>query len=405
MPIDDVLNAFCEHGRVERQTRLDGALAGLTFAVKDFFDVSGVPTGAGSPEWLATHAAPTVSAPVVDRLLAAGARLVGKTHTDEMAWSLNGENAHYGTPINPSAPGRIPGGSSSGSAAATAGSLVDFAIGSDTGGSVRLPASYCGIFGMRPTHGRIPISGAVPLAPSYDTVGWFARDPKIMAMVGKVLFGAARPTHSPKHLLIARDLFAAAGSDVRRALQPSIDRLVAAVGSVDEIDVAGPDLGAWRNAFRLIQSSEAWTAHGEWIERVKPNLGPGIRERFAAAATLDASEVAEAAALRKKIRARMMALVPAGTVLVLPTAPGIAPLLNTSGDALDAFRSRALELLCPAGHAGMPQISMPVGKLSGCPVGLSVAGASHSDEDLLHFAVLSWPVQSLFRSDGIGTGL
>jgi amidase len=405
MPIDDVLNAFCEHGRVERQTRLDGALAGLTFAVKDFFDVSGVPTGAGSPEWLATHAAPTVSAPVVDRLLAAGARLVGKTHTDEMAWSLNGENAHYGTPINPSAPGRIPGGSSSGSAAATAGSLVDFAIGSDTGGSVRLPASYCGIFGMRPTHGRIPISGAVPLAPSYDTVGWFARDPKIMAMVGKVLFGAARPTHSPKHLLIARDLFAAAGSDVRGALQPSIDRLVAAVGSVDEIDVAGPDLGAWRNAFRLIQSSEAWTAHGEWIERVKPDFGPGIRERFAAAATLDASEVAEAAALRKKIRARMMALVPAGTVLVLPTAPGIAPLLNTSGDALDAFRSRALELLCPAGHAGMPQISMPVGKLSGCPVGLSVAGASHSDEDLLHFAVLSWPVQSLFRSDGIGTGL
>jgi amidase len=392
MPIDDVLNAFCEHGRVERQTRLDGALSGLTFAVKDFFDVSGVPTGAGSPEWLATHAAPTVSAPVVDRLLAAGARLVGKTHTDEMAWSLNGENAHYGTPINPSAPGRIPGGSSSGSAAATAGSLVDFAIGSDTGGSVRLPASYCGIFGMRPTHGRIPISGAVPLAPSYDTVGWFARDPKIMAMVGKVLFGAARPTHSPKHLLIARDLFAAAGSDVRGALQPSIDRLVAAVGSSDEIDVAGPDLGAWRNAFRLIQSSEAWTAHGEWIERVKPDFGPGIRERFAAAATLDASEVAEAAALRKKIRARMMALVPVGTVLVLPTAPGISPLLNTSGDALDAFRSRALELLCPAGHAGMPQISMPVGKLSGCPVGLSIAGASHSDEDLLHFAVLSWPV-------------
>jgi amidase len=392
MPIDDVLNAFCEHGRVERQTRLEGALAGLTFAVKDFFDVSGVPTGAGSPEWLATHAAPTASAPAVDLLLAAGARLVGKTHTDEMAWSLNGENAHYGTPINPSAPGRIPGGSSSGSAAATAGSLVDFAIGSDTGGSVRLPASYCGIFGMRPTHGRIPISGAVPLAPSYDTVGWFARDPKIMEMVGKVLFGGGRPPHPPEHLLIARDLFAAAGSEVRGALQPSIDRLVAAVGSVDEIDVAGPDLGAWRNAFRLIQSSEAWTAHGEWIKAVKPNLGPGVRERFAAAATVDPSEVAQAAILREKIRARMMALVPVGTILVVPTAPGIAPLRNTSGDALDAFRSRALELLCPAGHAGMPQISMPVGKLNGCPVGLSLVGAGNCDEDLLRFAVLSWPV-------------
>jgi amidase len=390
MPINDLLNAFCEHGRVERRAHREGALSGLTFAVKDFFDVSGVPTGAGSPEWLATHTVPTTSAPAVDLLLAAGARLVGKTHTDELAWSLNGENAHYGTPINPSAPGRIPGGSSSGSASATAGSLVDFAVGSDTGGSVRLPASYCGIFGMRPTHARIPISGAVPLAPSFDTVGWFARDPKIMEIVGKVLLGGGRPARPPEHLLIARDLFAAVGSDVQAALQPSIDRLRAAVGSVDEIDVAGPDLGAWRNAFRLIQSSEAWAAHGDWIRGVKPNLGPGVRERFAAAAALDPSEVAQAAALREKIRARMTALVPAGTVLVLPTAPGIAPLLNTSGDALDAFRSRALELLCPAGHAGMPQISMPVGKLSGCPVGLSLAGARNCDEDLLRLAVLCW---------------
>jgi amidase len=196
-------------------------------------------------------------------------------------------------------------------------------------------------------------------------------------------------SRSPEHLLIARDLFAAVGADVQAALQPSIDRLSTAVGSASEVDVAGPDLGAWRNAFRLIQSSEAWAAHGEWIKGAKPNLGPGVRERFAAAAALDPSEVAQAAALREKIRSRMMALVPDGAILVLPTAPGIAPLLNTSGQALDAFRSRALELLCPAGHAGMPQISMPVGKLSGCPVGLSIAGPRNCDEDLLRFAVLS----------------
>ena len=386
MPIDDVLNAFCDHGRVERQTHQEGPLAGLTFAVKDFFDVAGIPTGAGSPEWLTTHAVPKVSAPVVSLLLTAGARLMGKTHTDELAWSLNGENAHYGTPINPAAPGRIPGGSSSGSAAATAGALVDFAVGSDTGGSVRLPASYCGVFGIRPTHGRIPISGAVPLAPSYDTVGWFARDPRIMARVGKVLLGAGRPARRPKRLLVAQDLFAAAGPAVTRALQPSVDRLGALIGTVDRVDVAGSDLGVWRNAFRLIQSNEVWTAHGEWIKSAKPALGPGVCERFAAAAVLDPVEVAQAEVLREKIRARMLALIAEDAVLVLPTAPGIAPLCNTSGEALDTFRARALELLCPAGHAGFPQMSLPFGTMNGCPVGLSIIAARNCDEDLLELA-------------------
>lgn len=389
MPIDDVLNAFCDHGRFERQTHQDGPLAGLTFAVKDFFDVAGMPTGAGSPEWLATHAVPKVSAPVVSLLLTAGARLMGKTHTDELAWSLNGENAHYGTPINPAAPGRIPGGSSSGSAAATAGALVDFAVGSDTGGSVRLPASYCGVFGIRPTHGRIPISGAVPLAPSYDTVGWFARDPRIMARVGKVLLGVGRPARRPKRLLVAQDLFAAAGSAVTQALQPSVDRLGALIGTVDRVDVARSDLGEWRNAFRLIQSNEAWAAHGEWIKSAKPALGPGVRERVAAAAVLDPVEVAQAEALRDKIRARMLTLVAEDAVLVLPTAPGIAPLCNTSGEALDTFRARALELLCPAGHAGLPQISLPFGTINGCPIGLSIVAARNCDEDLLELATVA----------------
>src|SRR3954465_14435271 len=207
MPIDDTLNAFVDHGRVEIQTTLDGPLAGRSFALKDVYDLADVPTAAGSPEWRATHPVPTQSSPLAERLLAAGARLVGKSHTDELAWSLNGENAHYGTPINPAAHGRIPGGSSSGSAAETAGALVDFAIGSDTGGSVRLPASYCGVYGIRTTHGRIPLDGAVPLAPSYDTAGWFARTPEIMAEVGKVLLDGARAPRTVKKVLVARDLF------------------------------------------------------------------------------------------------------------------------------------------------------------------------------------------------------
>jgi amidase len=388
MPGKDTLGAFVAHGAlgaVDVQERPDGPLAGLTFAVKDLFDVAGLPTGAGSPEWLATHAVPTQNAPVVALLLDAGARLVGKTMTDELAWSLNGENFHYGTPVNPNAPGRIPGGSSSGSAAAVAGGLVDFAVGSDTGGSVRLPASYCGIYGMRPTHGRIAIGGAVPLAPSYDTVGWFARDAALLARVGAVLLGTAI-SKPPQRVLIAADLFQAAGAQVTAALQDRLERITDTCGPAEPVSIAEGQLGAWRNAFRLLQSSEAWAVHGEWVTRVKPVLGPGVRERFAAAAKLDAGEVAAAKALRGAIRSRLHRLLGDGEVLLAPTAPGIAPLRATPEPELDAFRARALELLCPAGHAGLPQISLPLGSIDGCPVGLSIIGAPGTDERLLALA-------------------
>lgn len=338
------------------------------------------------PEWLATHEVPSASAPVVDLLLDAGARLVGKTMTDELAWSLNGENFHYGTPINPAAPGRIPGGSSSGSAAAVAGGLVDFSIGSDTGGSVRLPASYCGIIGMRPTHGRIPIGGAVPLAPSYDTVGWFARDAALFTKVGTVLLATKPASAKPKRVLIGDDLFQAAGSAVTAALKDGVARVLDICGPAEPVSVADGQLGAWRNVFRLIQSSEAWAAHGDWATRVKPAFGPGVRDRFAAAAKLDPSEVANAAALRNEIRSRMHRLIDDATILLAPTAPGIAPLRGTPEPELDAFRARALELLCPAGHAGLPQISLPFGTIDGCPIGLSVIAARGKDELLLGLA-------------------
>lgn len=386
MPVNDTLNAFVAHGHFDRPPTGEGPLSGLAFAVKDFFDVAGVPTAAGSPDWLATHPVPQDSAPVVDLLLAAGARLVGKTHTDELAWSLNGENHHYGTPVNPAAPGRIPGGSSSGSAAATAGGLVDFAVGSDTGGSVRLPASYCGVIGLRPTHGRIPIGGAVPLAPSYDSVGWFARDPDVFANVGAVLFGGLREAPPPRRFLLARDLFDAAGPEVAQALAPALARLTGLYGEVEEVDVAQGDLPAWRNAFRVIQSAEAWAAHGAWVEAVKPAFGPGVKERFAAAAMLDPAEVAQARALRETIRARMDALTAGETLIALPTVPGIAPLRDTPAVELETFRARALEILCPAGHAGLPQISLPLSVLDGCPLGISVIAPRGRDEMLLDLA-------------------
>lgn len=386
MPVIDTLNAFCEHGLVEREGGRTGALAGLRFALKDAFDLAGVPTGAGSPEWLGTHPVPTRSAPIVDALLGAGAHLVGKTKMDELAWSLIGENAHYGTPVNVAAPGRVPGGSSSGSAAVVAAKVVDFSIGSDTGGSVRLPASFCGIYGIRPTHDRIPIAGGVPLAPSYDTVGWFARDPRILLRVGEVLLPGLQPPRAPKQVVIARDFLKAAGQQAADALHGQIETLAARAGSVRHVDAAGADLDEWVEAFRVIQAREIWTVHGEWVTRTKPKLGPGILQRFADAAALNESQVEAARLVRARVRSRMRELVADGAVLVFPTAPGVAPLLNLSGDQLQDFRVRALGLLCPAGHAGLPHISMPLGTIDGLPIGLSVIADQYRDEDLLRLA-------------------
>lgn len=385
MSVIDTVSAFCAYA-AEREGRVGGALAGVTFAAKDLFDVAGVPTGAGSPQWLESHPVPTATAPAVQRLLDAGARLVGKTHTDELAWSLNGQNHHYGTPSNVAAPGRLPGGSSSGSAAATAAGLVDVALGSDTGGSVRLPASYGGLYGIRTTHGRISLAGVVPLAPSYDTVGWFARDPALFAKVGTALLVDARPVAKPRRLLLARDLFAMAGRSVTAALDPAIQRFVARIGPAEPIDLASGQLASWRDAFRTLQSAEAWSSHGAWIEAVRPTFGPGVRERFADAARLDPAQVAAARALREQVRRRLAMLLPPGTVLLAPVTPGIAPLIGTPAPELDVFRAAALALLCPAGHAGLPQLSLPIATLEGCPLGLGILAGAGEDESLLALA-------------------
>lgn len=387
MTVADTVGAFVPHGLVERAPTGQGPLDGLTFALKDLFDLEGVPTGAGNPDWLATHEVASATAPVAERLLAAGARLVGKTLTDEIAWSLNGENFHYGTPVNVAAPGRIPGGSSSGSAAATAAGLVDFAIGTDTGGSVRLPASYCGLYGLRTTHGRISMERSVPLAPSYDVAGWFARDPQIFARVGRVLLGGAGEGVPARRLLIADDMFGRASPETRDALAPALERLKGLFGAVEHVEVAGERAPDWREVFRILQSAEAWALHGEWVRRENPRFGPGVKERFAAASQLAPAEIEAAAAARREIRARMEALVPPGALLALPTTPGVAPLVATPEAELNVFRARALEMLCPAGHAGMPQISLPVGMVDNCPVGLSLLAPRGQDDLLLDMAL------------------
>jgi len=178
---NDPLGAFCRENHIAVKGSRRGPLAGLAFAAKDAFEIAGARTGFGQPDWLRTHEPATDTADAVKRVLAAGADMTGKTHCDELCYSLTGENVHFGTPVNVNAPGLVPGGSSNGSAAAVAGGLVDAALGTDTGGSVRVPECFCGLFGIRPSHDRISLAGVVGQAPSFDTIGWFARDGDLIA--------------------------------------------------------------------------------------------------------------------------------------------------------------------------------------------------------------------------------
>lgn len=383
---DAGIGAFLDGPPVTRQGAGQGPLAGLTFAAKDLFDVTGSVTGAGSPAWRESHAPAREDAWAVRRLLEAGARLVGKTHTDEMAYSLNGENAHYGTPENVRAPGRIPGGSSSGSAAATAAGLVDLALGSDTGGSVRVPASYCGLFGLRPTHGRIPAEGVWPMAPSFDTVGWFADTGDLFARVGSVLLPEHRTLPLPRRLLVARDAFAQLPDPLARALEPAVERVAAMMAEREDIVLAGDGLETWMPPFRILQGREIWRQHGEWVRTADPAFGPGVAERMQAAATLQDDEVREAAGARERIRARVHQVLTGDVLICLPTAAGIAPRRNLPAAELDAFRQRLLSLTCISGHAGTPQINLPLVNYEDCPLGLSLIAAPGNDEQLLSVA-------------------
>ncbi|MEM9783160.1 MAG: amidase [Pseudomonadota bacterium] len=381
--MEDTVNAFVSQFEIEGAAA--GPLAGLTFGAKDIFDVAGHLTGCGSPDWARTHGPAEAHAPPVATLLGAGARLVGKTHTDEIAYSLMGANAHYGTPVNTAAPDRVPGGSSSGSVAAVAAGLVDIGLGSDTGGSVRMPASFCGVYGLRTTHGAIPIDRTMPLAPSFDTVGWFARDLALMDRVAEVF--ALPPADSrPHRLLLPVDVWAEAEADTVAAVAPALATLQAAHGPATPLRLAPDGLDIWFETFRVAQAAEVWQAHGPWVEATAPSFGPGVADRFRMAAGITATQWATARTTRETVRARLEAVLDGGAVLVLPTSPGPAPLRTASEGDLDTFRRRALRMLCAAGLAGLPQLSIPAGLAGGAPVGLSLLGGRGSERTLIAMA-------------------
>jgi amidase len=360
-----------------------GPLAGLTFAAKDLFDVAGHPTGAGNPDWARQYPVPTRHAWAVQRLLDAGATLIGKTITDEVSLGILGENPFDGTPLNPRAPDRVPGGSSSGSASAVAQGLCDTALGTDTGGSVRVPASFCGLYGIRPTHGRLDLTGMLPQAPSSDTTGWFARDARTFARVSEVLLGEPIPPARPARLVVARDAFGLADEETAAALQPVVRRLTALVREVREDIMAPPGLTAWARAQRTLQPWEAWLTFKEWIDRQNPRMQWSVARNLALGSAIPESERQWAALVRAEARARLTALVPPGTILCMPTTPFPAPLKGLPLATLEPLRARLTCLAAHGGLAGLPQVSLPDALVDGLPVGLSILGARGTDATLV----------------------
>jgi amidase len=381
----DQWNAVVKHMTVEPTGR--GMLDDLSFMVKDVFAVRNCTNSAGNPCWLETHGPAREHAEAVNLLLRQGARLTGTTHTDELMFSLNGENVHYGTPVNPKAPDRISGGSSSGSAVAVSAGLTDFALGTDTGGSVRVPASYCGIYGMRPTHGSVTVKGVIPLAASFDTVGWMARDPETLRRIGESLLPHQEaPVSGYSRVITAEDAWELSDPESSEALAPCLKLLCAAGASHESIRIAPQGLSEWMTMFRTIQGYEIWQEHGAWIDREQPVFGPDIAARFSWAGTIERTEMEKQAARRMEVRQYMTGLLGSDAVLVLPTTTGMAPKLAMSGPQVEERRVKTMQLTCIAGLAGLPQLTIPAAEVQGCPVGISVIAGPGQDLCLLEWA-------------------
>ena len=385
--VHDTARAFMPYPDVPVPRAGTGPLAGLSFGVKDLFDVAGYPTSGGQPFLLAMSGIKTQTAPTVQKLLDAGARFVGKTITDELAFSMNGQNAHFGSPVNGAAPDRISGGSSSGSASAVSNNLCDFALGTDTGGSVRAPASHCGLYGLRPTHGRVSLQGALDLSPSFDTCGWFARDVGTFARVADVLLGDdTHPLPAKARLLLPAEVWKLLTPEVSAALAAPRHHIEATLGSAASVNVVLDSFDAMYWHFRHLQGREAWLVDGPLITRYQPPLGPGVAQRFAWARDITDDKVAAATTFRRQFGAQLLTLLGSDGVLLLPTMPDIAPRISDDEAGLENYRNAAIRMLCIAGLSGFPQLSLPLATRDGAPLGISLLGPPGSDLSLVRIA-------------------
>lgn len=372
-------------------TDRSGPLRGIRVAVKDLFAVGGHAVGAGNPTWLSKGHVEHTNAAAVDLLVEAGATLAGIAQCDELGFSIGGVNSHYGSPTNPSAPGHLAGGSSSGPAVAVASGEADIGLGTDTAGSIRVPASYCGLLGLRTTHGAVDVSGVVPLAPSFDTVGLLARDPATLLDATLALLPAADPDRAtlPRRILVIPSLSSQLPDHVARPSRLAIEDIAAQTdATLDLLDVPHPTIERWYSAFRLVQHAEAWSAHENFILEHPGALAPDVEERFFAGRAIDKTQEARARETLEIAGDEIRGWLPRGTVLALPTTSGPSPRLDTPTEEFGFTRQTTLRLTFLASMAGLPALAMPLATVGRLPQGISIAGAPGEDLSLIKCAAV-----------------
>ncbi len=377
--------------KVDIPPHFTGKLDGLTFAVKDLIDIARHPTECGNPTWARTHPTAVVHAVCVEQLLTEGARCLGKTVTDELAYSLIGQNHFCGTPLNTKAPDRVPGGSSSGSASVVASGLVDFALGTDTGGSVRVPASNCGIFGYRSTHGRISVAGVNPFAPTFDTIGVLAKDAETLTKVISVLApNTGTLNEKQREVWVLDDIVAICDEEVQKAFEG----IVGSVQHTSLSDILGVPTTykeLWE-AYVVLQCTEIWSTLGAWVEDQQPEFGPVTHNSFHnIAKNADRKKIQNWICYREWFAEKIRGFTSKQGVLCFPTTPSIAPLIDTVGTSPSARTSgdyypRALAIDAISGFSRAPQISLPLMTVSEAPVGLSLLGEPGTDQALVQLA-------------------
>jgi Asp-tRNA(Asn)/Glu-tRNA(Gln) amidotransferase A subunit family amidase len=367
-----------------------GPLQGLSFAAKDLFDVAGLPTTAGNPDFAERWGLPRRDAWAVAALKQAGAKLIAKTHTHELAYGITGINPHFGTPQNPKVLGGIPGGSSSGSAVAVAAGLVPVALGSDTAGSVRIPASFCGAYAYRPTHGAIPTKGMVPLAPSYDTVGLLAADPELMLRFARVLLADALPVVGFDRAVILRDALELCAPEAQVATLWVASKLESLGIKIEEKSLGL--LQEARETQRVLQGAQAWGFHQKWIEEKQPRLGADVRRLLEMASSYSPGEIGRALSEQVRLRSEMGTWLEPGTLVLLPATPSAAPPLANLQETEQAleFRWRTLSLTCYASVLGVPVVTVPAAQPGEKPIGVQLVGAWGSDRGLLELVQQAW---------------
>lgn len=372
-----------------------GDLDGLEFTVKDNIDIAGSKTSFGNPSWRTQHPPAVHNALCVDQLLAAGSSCVGKVVADEFTYSLEGENFFYGTPRNAKAPDRLPGGSSSGSASSVACGLADFSVGTDSGGSLRVPASFCGIWGMRPSLHRISEAGVVPFMPSVSTVGVVAADPSVLRRAMRVLLRSpSAQTVRPQRLVAIDDAFELADNALREAAETALLQLSKRIGIPVERSrfstVVGEDMPLTACnllALRDLQTLEFQNTVGDWIETHSPQLGQTFAMAYRNVRNFDRTTAVRSLDLCELLFQRLRQFLTAGTIACFPTTPTIAPLKGALNhlDAIGDFYDRTMAVTSFAGVGRLPEISAPLLTVEGCPAGLSLVAAHYEDEFLLDF--------------------